>query len=423
MFIHVVNRGETLWQIANYYNADIGEIITVNGLINPNQLLVGQALLIPTEDIYYTVKDGDTAWQIADKFGVPIQELLWLNKIMSPDLIYPGIVLSIPRKSKPNIEVNGFTYMLGMSAVPIVDELGEYLTYLSPFAYVIKEDGGLQTIDDSPAINAAESNNVTPMMSITNFTITSRGENLAHVVLNNPVTVNKLQTNILNIMKLKGYEGLNIDFENVLPEDRIAYNNFLRSTVEKLHREGYFVSTALAPKISKEQKGLLYEAHDYEEHGKIADFVILMTYEWGYRTGPPQAISPINEMRKVLNYAITAIPRNKILMGFQIYARDWVIPHRDGQVAETLSMQGAIARAVKYNVVIRYDYVSQSPFYHYTDEEGKAHEVWFEDARSAQSKFDLVKEYDLRGISYWTLGYPFPQNWVLLEDNFNILKR
>jgi len=34
-----------------------------------------------------------------------------------------------------------------------------------------------------------------------------------------------------------------------------------------------------------------------------------------------------------------------------------------------------------------------------------------------------VKEYGLRGISYWVLGYPYPENWVLLEDNFRIRKR
>ena len=95
-------------------------------------------------------------------------------------------------------------------------------------------------------------------------------------------------------MKEKGYQGLNIDFENVFPADRENYNQFLQRAVDRLHPEGYSVSTALAPKISGEQKGLLYEAHDYEAHGRIVDFVVLMTYEWGYRFGPPQAISPLN---------------------------------------------------------------------------------------------------------------------------------
>ncbi|MFS0815206.1 hypothetical protein [Peribacillus phoenicis] len=51
-----------------------------------------------------------------------------------------------------------------------------------------------------------------------------------------------------------------------------------------------------------------------------------MTYEWGYQKGPPQAISPINQIKRVLNYTVTVIPTNKILMGFQIYARDWLVP-------------------------------------------------------------------------------------------------
>jgi len=66
--------------------------------------------------------------------------------------------------------------------------------------------------------------------------------------------------------------------------------------------------------------------------------------------------------------------------------------------------------------------MTQSPFFRYTDEQGRNHEVWFEDARSAQAKFDLVKDYDLRGISYWALGYPFPQNWALLNANFVVDK-
>jgi spore germination protein len=168
---------------------------------------------------------------------------------------------------------------------------------------------------------------------------------------------------------------------------------------------------------------LLYEAHDYPAHGRIVDFVVLMTYEWGWRKGPPTAISPINAIKRVLDYAITVIPRNKIFMGFQIYARDWLLPFVQGQEAETFSEQEAINRAIKYNAVIQYDDVAQSPFFRYTDEQGRAHEVWFEDARSAQAKFDTVKSYSLGGISYWALGYPFPQNWTLLEDNFNIRKR
>lgn len=469
MHIHVVNAGETLWKIANYYGVSVASIAKINGLPDPNKIIIGLALVIPTEDVYHIVQlgqtlwsiaqqygttiefilqnnqitnpnniypgmviyipafrhrvqPGETLWLIAQRYGVSLQNLIKVNNITNPNLIYPGTVLVIPRKQRPVIEVNGYIYILGQEAVPIVRDVGKHLTYLSPFAYLIREDGSLQGIDDSPAIQAGRAENLIPMMSITNFTATSAGQNLASVVLNSTQIINKLLENILSVMGDKGYAGLNVDFENVLPTDREAYNRFLQLTVDRLHREGYFVSTAVAPKVSAAQPGTLYEAHDYPAHGRIVDFVILMTYEWGYRKGPPQAISPLNQIRRVLDYAVSVIPRNKIFFGFQIYARDWLLPFVPGQEAETFSVQEAILRAIRYGATIQYDMVTQSPFYRYVDTQGSAHEVWFEDARSAQAKFDTVKEYKLRGISYWALGYPFPQNWVLLEDNFIVQK-
>jgi len=470
MLIYVVKPGDTLSEIAAYYRVSTASIIDVNGLPNPNQLLNGQSLIIPTEDVFHTVTSGETLWRISQAYGTTIQnivqanqianpnniypgltlyipaprhivrygETLWqisqrygvslptlqkVNNIKNPNIVYPGTVLVIPRKPRPLMDVNGYIYFLGESAIPIVSEVGEHLTYLSPFAYLIREDGVLQPIKDDEAITTAYANKVVPMMSITNFTATTKGENLAHIVLSNPVLVDRLLENIVRIMKEKHYQGLNIDFENVLPEDRELYNQFLQKAVDRLHSEGFFVSTALAPKVSGQQAGLLYEAHDYEAHGRIADFVILMTYEWGWRKGPPQAISPLNQIKRVLDYAVTVIPRNKIFFGFQIYARDWLLPHITGQEAQTFSAQEAVLRAVKYNATIQYNTIAASPFYRYTDEQGRMHEVWFEDARSAQAKFDAVKSYNLGGISYWALGYPYPQNWTLLEDNFTIRKR
>jgi len=401
----------------------MSSIINVNQLSMPDRLVIGQALVIPTGDAYHTVRAGESLWSIAQAYGTTVQAILQVNEIANPNLIYPGMVLRIPSKPRPVIDVNGYIYRLGSAASPIIREVGQYLTYVAPFAYRIREDGSLETIDDNPAINAAYSVNAVPLMAITNFTSTELGENLAHIVLSNLQIVDRLLTNIINIMRQKGYLGLNIDFENVLPEDRENYNRFIRLAVERLHPLGYSVSSALAPKTSAEQSGLLYTAHDYPAHGATLDFIILMTYEWGYRKGPPRAISPLNLIRQVLDYAVSVIPRNKLFFGFQIYARDWLLPFVQGQEAETFSIKEAVERAIRYGAVIQYDSVAQSPWYRYTDARGRMHEVWFEDARSAQAKFDTVKEYGLRGISYWALGPAFPENWALLGDNFIIRKR
>lgn len=379
MQIHVVEQGNSIWGISNQYGVTMDQIIEANQLENPNALVIGQALVIPT----------------VSESTVP----------------------------KPVIDVNAYTINAGETGAREIQEVGQYLTYWMPFVYSVKEDGTLSTLDDTEMLKSAFAERVVPIMAITNFSATESGSDLAHTILSSKELQEKVITNILAVMKEKGYQGLNIDFENVYPADREHYNQFLQLAVDRLHPEGYSVSSALAPKTSSEQKGLLYEAHDYEAHGRIVDFVVLMTYEWGYRKGPAQAISPLNEIKKVLDYAVTVIPREKILFGFQIYARDWTLPFVQGSEAETFSSQEAVRRAIKHQVAIQYDETAQAPFFRYTDSEGRTHEVWFEDARSAQAKFDMVKDYKLRGISYWVLGYPFPQNWLLLGDNFTIRKR
>lgn len=379
MQIHVVKKGDSVWKIANQYGVSMNQIISANQLENPNALVVGQALVIPT-----------------------------VSRSTAP---------------KPVIDVNAYTLNTGETGAREIQEVGQYLTYWMPFVYSVKEDGTLTTLDDTEMLRSAAAERIVPIMAITNFSATEAGSTLAHTILSSKELQEKVITNVLAVMKEKGYQGLNIDFENVFPRDRENYNQFLQLAVDRLHPQGYSVSSALAPKTSSDQKGLLVEAHDYEAHGRIVDFVILMTYEWGYRKGPAQAISPLNQIKRVLDYAVTVIPRDKIFFGFQIYARDWVLPFVRGSEAETFSQQEAVRRAIEHQVAIQYDPVAQSPFFRYTDEQGRAHEVWFEDARSAQAKFNMVKDYRLRGISYWVLGYPFPQNWLLLGDNFTIRKR
>jgi spore germination protein len=165
----------------------------------------------------------------------------------------------------------------------------------------VNKSGDLDQIDETALISAAYENQVVPMMCIVNFSSSARGQDVAHELLNSPTATQNLLANIIAVMKQKGYRGLNIDFEYVPPEDGESYNEFLRLAADTLHGEGFFVSTAVAPKTGPEQKGLLYGGIDYPVHGSLLDFVILMTYEWGYRAGPPQAISPLNQIRRVLD--------------------------------------------------------------------------------------------------------------------------
>lgn len=469
MEIHVIRTNDTLWNIARQYGADIEQIILLNDLQDPNTLVVGQAIVIPDPLREYVVKPGDVLWQIAARYSVAVQDLSAYNQITNPSLIFPGQLLfmpyvlypvqqgdnlwsiaqrygvtiqeiaqmnqltnvsfiyigqllRIPNRAKPSTEVNAYTTEIDEAGRLEVLQLGRYFTYLSPFMYSMREDGTITDLQEEGLIEAAQLNEVLPLLVLTNFRNSEFDSDLAASVLRNPEVQETLITNLLAEMKAKGYSGLNIDFEYIYPEDRENYNNFLRRVVQRLHPEGFSVSTAVAPKERADQEGLLYEAHDYRAHGEIVDFVVLMTYEWGWAGGRPWAIAPINKVRDVLDYAVTEIPPEKILMGVPLYGRDWRIPWEEGTFARTVSPKEAVDLAARYGVAIQYDETYQSPFFQYTDENGQRHEVWFEDARSMQVKYDTVKQYGLRGISYWVLGNPFPQNWPVLQNNFFISK-
>ncbi|XQY91941.1 glycosyl hydrolase family 18 protein [Metabacillus sp. HB246100] len=428
MQIHIVQQGQSLYGIAQAYSTSVEEIVQTNEIPNPNNLVIGQAIVIPIKGQFYYVQPGDSLYQIAQKFSMSYQELATINNIPINSPLSIGLRLYIPEKEKRTVESNAYIEPRGTSVPANLEqaarEAAPYLTYLGPFSFQIQRDGSLKEplLNNFPEI--AKQQNVTLMMAITNLENDQFSDELGRIILTNTEIQNKLLDNIVKTAKKYGFRDIHFDMEYLRPQDREAYNQFLRKAKQRFSKEGWLLSTALAPKTSADQKGRWYEAHDYKAHGEIVDFVVIMTYEWGYSAGPPLAVSPIGPVREVLEYAISEMPSRKIMMGQNLYGYDWTLPFvPGGQYAKAVSPQQAIQLASNNNVAIQYDQKSQAPHFNYTDENGKEHKVWFEDARSIQAKFDLIKELNLRGISYWKLGLAFPQNWLLLSDNFIIEKK
>jgi spore germination protein len=306
-------------------------------------------------------------------------------------------------------------------AVSDLKGVSQHLSYVAFFSYRVNPDGSLIPIKDTEAISVTKKSGAIPMMVITNFAEGNFSPDIAHRIFTDKAASNRLIKGVIQTMKSKGYEALNIDFEHIRERDRELYNGFLETILPKVREAGFTVSTALAPKTSDEQGGPWHGAHDYKRHGELADFVILMTYEWGWSGGPPMAVSPVPQIRKVLDYAVSVIPRNKIVMGAPLYGYDWTLPYKKGgKYAKRIAPEEAADLAARERAEIQYDNESQAPWFNYTDEQNKKHVVWFENEQSMQAKFNLVKDYGLNGVAYWVLGEPFPQNWKLLEEQFII---
>ena len=246
---------------------------------------------------------------------------------------------------------------------------------------------------------------------------------LADYVLNTPAVRESVIRDLVDTVVSKGYAGVDLDFEYLGGDNAAAYAQFVRDVKAALSARGdYAVWVALAPKTSADQPGLLYAGHDYEALADAADRVLLMTYEWGYAFGPPLPIAPLGEVRAVVNYALTEAPAEKIMLGIPNYGYDWTLPYVRGESeAEPLSNIEAPRRAYERRARIEFDEAAASPYYSYYLN-GKEHIVWFEDPKSISAKAELIRDTDLSGAGIWNGMKFFPALWLILNEQFDIVK-
>lgn len=320
------------------------------------------------------------------------------------------------------ILVNGYAYP--SIAPEVLNAWLPDLTFVSPFSYGFTETGELIDLQDENIVEPARAAGVESLMVLTPLDRQGAFNNqLVKALLENPEAQNRLIENILETIRRKGLFGVDFDFEYVFQENRDQYTDLVRKAREQLNEAGYLVTVALAPKTSADQEGLLYQGHDYRGMGQAANLVLLMTYEWGYTYGPPMAVAPLNQVRRVIEYGITEIPPDQILMGMPNYGYDWKLPFIRGESrAEKISNDEAVARAARYGAEIQFDEPAQSPYYYYTDENGTEHVVWFENAESWTAKLQLVSQYGLAGISYWNIMDYFASGAQVLRGMYQVAK-
>lgn len=375
--------------------------------------------------IIHVVKPGENLYLISKMYGVPLEKIIKDNELTNPNRLVIGQTIVIDNgdenEEKREIIVNGYAY-------PNINEKTLYktlpdLSFITGFSYGFNEDGSLVYLDDEKLLEAAINSNVAPLMLLTTLgedgTFSSKK---ASKMLADENARSILVENIIKTLRDKNFYGLDVDFEYLSKDDKENFNNFIKKLSIVLNSMGFLLAVALAPKSSENEIGLLYEGHDYNTLGKYANILLLMTYEWGYAYGPPMAVAPLNKVKSVVEYAVSKIDSKKLLMGIPNYGYDWTLPYTKGVAAKSISNVGAVELASQVGAIIEYDEVAQAPFFKYYDVEGKEHIVWFEDARSIQAKLNLVNEYNLLGVAYWTIMKYFPQNWLVLDSMFDVEK-
>ena len=367
--------------------------------------------------------EEDTIDKIAGLYDVSVEEIAYINQIPYPYRLAVGEALLIPDGVSSGVKMtasaNGYAYPY--ISPWVLRQTLPYMSGLLVFSYGFTEEGELiQPVpSDDTMRRMAEEYGRNAYLTLTPLGPDGKFSNSRiHAVLTSEESTERLLSELQREVREKKFRGVDVDFEYILKEDRDLFTAFVRELRVRMNEEGYLVSVALAPKTSAEQPGLLYEGKDYGGLGEAANQVLLMTYEWGYRYGPPMAVAPLNKVRQVVEYALTEIPSEKILLGVPNYGYDWILPFMRGESqAVTIGHVEAVQIAINNSAVIEFDETAQSPYFTY-EKDNVRHEVWFEDVRSLSAKYSLIKEYNLRGMAVWQIMRLFRAMWILFDDFF-----
>ncbi len=423
MVIHVVQQGDTIQSIADYYGISVTRLIQDNGLENLERLVIGQSIVIAIPEVTYTVQEGDTLEGIADSFHITVMQLLMNNPFLSNrEFIYPGEIFVISYSKKGSIVVHG-------NASPninkeILSKTLPYLTYLSILNYTATREGKIITyLDDTQIIEIAKTYGVTPLLLITTLTI--RGDaniGIEFDLLSDENFQNNFIENLLTILNEKGYQGVNLSFQYINIANIYLYNEFFVKVTDRMSAQGYSVFLTINPNITDIGSEISFERVDYSILNDLAQNIIFMNYQWATNINPPGPISSIYNLDVFLNYVNNYIPPDKIIVGIPTIGYDWELPFLPGfSSVYSLTYEGAVNLAEENGVVIQFDELSQTPFFQYYDKEVQ-HIVWFIDSRSINAVLDLVVKYDLYGLGIWNITIYNPQLWLVINSQYEIKK-
>jgi spore germination protein len=448
---YVIKSGDTLHQIAVRYNTTIESIVALNKL-EGTALTVGQRIRIPVySEVVVNVDNASVRQRPGTTFPIIAHmdrgaklALIgvqgdwykvslfngnqgWISKTVSTLRAFDG--------SEPIIQILGYYTLSEGPTLPSSYESfvanTENISQNGLFLFRINKDNPT-TIDkfgeftDNEVlelVRIGHRNNVKMLATVHNL-LYDEGVELAkqvvHVLVSSEQNMNAFALNLVKLVEKYGLDGVDIDIEDVLEEDRNRLTQLYRVIGRVFDNRGYFFSTAVPSKTGPQDPSVFAKPFDYPNlHQPTDQFVVMLYNEHGWPGSGPGPVVSIGRMEKVLRYAMSVMPKEKIVAAVSVFGFDFNL--QTGRAAYA-SFDRAMALAAKYNKQITFDVETQTPMFAYKDEQGVNHEVWFENQASIKAKAELANRLGIRGLALWRLGMEDKGMWDMLENEAVVRK-
>jgi spore germination protein len=366
-------------------------------------------------------------------------------------LALPGAVFA---KSTEDLEVSGWIpYWRDSEGIKDAKKHLSQIDMVFPFAFTvttqgeIRDQAGLSDKEWKAFIKTAQKKNVEVIPTV----MWSDGASI-HAVLSSTSTRKAHIKGIADMVEKGKFDGVDIDYESKESETINYFSLFLKELKAELGNKKLTCAIeARTPPESlyREVPAVINYANDYKEIAKHCDRVELMTYDQQRadlllnksKNGAPYIpLSDADWVRKVIEFALKDIPKEKLMVGIPTYGHHWAVTvapdwYRDYKKIGALNVPDILDVAKEYKVTptrnkggeMSFTYLPKSSkvklssalkipkdtpkgnivaaralaYANKTGKEVTFNIAWYSDAEAMKQKIDLAKEYDLRGVAFF----------------------
>lgn len=291
---------------------------------------------------------------------------------------------------------------------------------ISPTWYKVKNNSGeLETMADGDYVEYVHNLGYEVWPLVSDFGM--QGEIDEGSILSSYESRRALIANIMNEIKLYGYEGINIDFEKIKSDYSEDYIQFIRELSVECRKSEVVLSVDNYPPYN------FNRYYNRKAQGECVDYVIVMCYDEHYNGGEKAgSTSSLKYLVNGMEGTLEEVDKEKLIVAVPFYTRLWQIDassewNYDGTettgtiVSSTAcSMEKAQEIIKEYNLKVSWNENTEQEFAEGTVG-GYIYQIWLETAASLEIKLDEIIQADIGGVAAWELGFEKSEVWDLFE--------
>jgi len=321
-----------------------------------------------------------------------------------------GYLEGARNKSQPQIKYPiraGFFVNWDVQSLYSLRQNAGKLNMVLPEWFFVQDTSDEVLVDIEPkALAIMLQNHLAIVPMISNFSNEWNGKNV-HRIISDKKRKAKFIKSIITVLDKYHFQGVNIDFEELVEKSDENFNSFVKDLADSLHQKGYIVSQDVAP---------FNDDYNYKELSKYNDLLFLMAYDQHYSESNPGAVAAHEWVENALDDMIKKVPQEKVVLCVAAFGYDW--PEKYS--GTSITYEEAITTAQENESKIDFDNDDYNLNFSYEDDEGIKHKVFFTDAGTLFNAMRASEDFGTSGVAMWRLGSEDARMWHFYSRNFSI---